>query len=384
VLRPESSDFRVTAAPHGSPTSACAATSAAAAAAAEPLIERGGSCLWPAAALVHNQFNRATSAPLHAAIASLSSPRAQAAAGGSCFAGSPKPSAAAPPARLSPAAPASSVLPAEAALKRGASTVLPAEPPVRIQVAQPEVLAAAAPPAVGSGICCSPTAAQPGSPIKSPPSRPLGVQRPRRSSAVAAAVKTAAMMAAEAEAEPTEPPQSPAAAGTVAEAKQRPQTAALSPAAQHLAASGSGELADKDHPMHSMHIVVPQYREGESRAEKLERYRAKKLRRKFQPIVRYQCRKVSVGCRHYLVPGRALLPGSAALLLKQLMWLVWLRVWRRRVSCVQRTLAWFASCAHLPLAPPTRIHFAPCPPPLSLSGCLFCSCCSTTLTRGPE
>lgn len=38
-------------------------------------------------------------------------------------------------------------------------------------------------------------------------------------------------------------------------------------------------------------IVIPPYREGETRADKLARYRAKKLRRSFQKKVRYECRK---------------------------------------------------------------------------------------------
>ncbi|PRW60522.1 Zinc finger CONSTANS-LIKE 5 isoform A [Chlorella sorokiniana] len=38
-------------------------------------------------------------------------------------------------------------------------------------------------------------------------------------------------------------------------------------------------------------IVIPPYREDETRADKLARYRAKKLRRSFQKKVRYECRK---------------------------------------------------------------------------------------------
>lgn len=52
------------------------------------------------------------------------------------------------------------------------------------------------------------------------------------------------------------------------------------------ATSGAGEGSSRELP------PIPQYREGETRADKLARYRAKRERRRFQKTVRYECRKV--------------------------------------------------------------------------------------------
>lgn len=83
----------------------------------------------------------------------------------------------------------------------------------------------------------------------------------------------------------------PAGRGVAAAARPLLRIPAL---AAPLAAHGScrpGAFSRHAADPSTTEIVIPPYREGETRAEKLARYRAKKLRRRFQHTVRYQCRK---------------------------------------------------------------------------------------------
>jgi hypothetical protein len=69
------------------------------------------------------------------------------------------------------------------------------------------------------------------------------------------------------------------------------------PSRLHLASGGAADSTDAGCDDIDGISLIP-YRDGESRADKLARYRAKKARRRFQKTVRYECRKVSpLACR---------------------------------------------------------------------------------------
>ncbi len=158
---------------------------------------------------------------------------------------------------------------AAAALQRhaaAAATAKPAEPGVTLTVHAAPAAAAAA----GASPRAHSAAAM--ASWQAPPA-----------SAAAASDKPPASAAGQMPAPP--PPTAGSNGGGAARAASRTPRAPARRTSRAASSSG-GEGGGRQLP------IIPQYREGETRADKLARYRAKRERRRFQKTVRYECRKV--------------------------------------------------------------------------------------------